>query len=126
MNDPATTYSNLQSANYSATTLTTSASSRGVPDALLNDSLFTSVGSSSNDITDTTSGVTIRYVIDRMCSQTGAASAATCVLNAQNSDKGGTSWLRKAGGAFQPVYRLSIRVSGPRNTQAFVQTTLAN
>lgn len=122
----AAPYTSLQSANYSATILPTSAGNRGIPDALLDDSKFALVGSSANDIVDADSKITIRYLIDRMCSQTGPVSAGGCALNTQASDKGGTGWLRKAGGGFQPVYRISVRVTGPRNTQAFVQTTLAN
>lgn len=126
LNAPAAPYASLVSANYSATILPTSSASRGIPDVLLDDSQFAAVGSAANDIVDASSALTIRYVIDRMCSTAGPADASTCVLSTQASDKGGTGWLRKAGGGFQPVYRVSIRVSGPRNTQAFIQTTLAN
>ena len=122
----ADTYASMTSANYSATILPTASNNRGIPDALLDDSLFATYGVSGNDIVDASANVTIRYLIDRMCSAAGPADATTCALSTQASDKGGTGWLRKAGGGFQPVYRVSIRVTGPRNTQAFVQTTLAN
>ena len=39
-------------------------------------------------------------------------------------DKGGSSFLKKAGGGLRPVYRISVRVTGPRNTQAYLQGTV--
>ncbi|MGH8460232.1 MAG: pilus assembly PilX family protein [Stenotrophobium sp.] len=115
-------------ANYSSTMLAapTSNPSQGIPNVLLvSDSTFDSNTSfTAGNLTD--NGVTLRYVIDRLCSATGAPSAATCVQGQQTSDKGGTAGIQKAGGTFIPVYRITIRVSGPRNTQAFYQATLVD
>ncbi len=128
----ASTYNSNVAANYSATILSTSSNNRGIPDALLNDSLFSTYGSTSNDLTDANSGlsvasgVTIRYIIDRMCSQTGAPTQQTCVLNTSTQDTSGNANRGITPGSYQSVYRISIRVEGPRNTQAFVQTTLGD
>jgi hypothetical protein len=71
-----------------------------------------------------TSDVTIRYVIDRMCSATGTPNSTICVQSTTlpnsmtNSDK-----TPKAPTA--TVYRLSVRVSGVRGTQVFLQSTFA-
>jgi type IV pilus assembly protein PilX len=81
--------------------------------------------------------VTIRYVIDRLCNATvvdeTTAPPGACRLGDNNMAKGGdgsekqgaeSSAGGKAGAAPQSVvYRLSIRVTGPRNTQSFFQST---
>jgi type IV pilus assembly protein PilX len=64
-------------------------------------------------------------VIDRQCAAAGSFDATTCVYVPGSSDAGGTNWLKKAGAEYVPVYRISVRVSGPRNTQVFLQTTLS-
>lgn len=114
--------------NYSATILATNA--RGIPNALIDDTTFASVGSSANDVAVTDQAVTVRYMVDRLCSTTGLDStlgSAKCTMADGTNSSGGD-----ARGLVQPpappagvVYRLSIRVTGPRNTQAFFQTTFS-
>ena len=114
------TQSSSTAANYSATMLTTN--TQGVPNALLNATTFATVGSSTNDITGATSDVKIRYVVDRMCSATGPSSSTLCVQSTA-LPAGGTV----PGNGLPPpsatVYRLSVRVDGPRSTEVFLQTT---
>ena len=109
-------------ANYKSVALTTNP--QGVPLALLNQTTFLTVGTGANDIAGpANSGVTIRYVIDRLCNATGAASSTTCVQSSA-LPTGGTADRNTAVAApTATVYRISVRVSGPRNTQAFLQTT---
>lgn len=132
----------LQSANYRAFTLESNA--QGVPNVLLDDAAFGAVANSANDVTVTDSTgasqqVTIRYVVDRICDQLGADStlgAGRCMLIDTNIPQGGSSsdWQRAeisgVGGAGavpqQIVYRISVRVTGPRNTQAFFQSTFSD
>jgi type IV pilus assembly protein PilX len=119
--------------NYSATLLANN--DQGLPQALISDSVFATVGSSSNDIVSTAQGITVRYVLDRMCASTGLADPSRCTMaengvteatngsvphSAEHTGSDGEA------GAVPPVvvYRLSIRVEGPRRTQAFFQTTL--
>lgn len=123
---------NLTARNYRATLLASNA--QGIPNALLSDSTFATVATSSNDITVTDQNVTIRYVIDRLCTNAGAATASHCQMATDPVANGGGS--RSAGGAEfttpggagavqqRVVYRLSVRVTGPRNTQAFFQSTM--
>lgn len=126
---PAATAANLKAANYVATPLPTNA--QGVPTALLNNSEFDTVGVASNDITDTAAQVTIRYVIDRLCTSVGSSATlgkAGCVYPPSSSDvRGGSS--QEIGTRLPPppstTYRLSIRVTGPRDTQVFLQTSFA-
>ena len=40
-------------------------------------------------------------------------------------DKGGSNHMKKPVGESRPVYRISVRVTGPRGTQAFLQSTLS-
>lgn len=111
--------------NYSASILATD--THGIPQLLLNNNRWASSGMAGADITDSTSGVTIRYVIDRLCTTSGPSSSAKCVVSSLGNDKGGSDFLaaRKAGGESPPVYRISIRVTGPQNTQTYVQSTFS-
>lgn len=130
--DPVTRNSNLAAANYSASLLPGNA--QGVPNALLQDAAFNAVGLAANDIAIADQGVTIRYVVDRLCTGAGAPLPENCTMADSLVPTGGGS--RMTGGAefssiggagavaAQVVYRVSIRVTGPRNTQAFFQATL--
>ena len=118
--------------NYSATMLATNA--QGLPTALLDDTTFATKGTSANDITVSGQAATVRYVVDRLCVNTGAAGESHCSMSADPNPSGGSGseGIRaedsSSGGSgavnVRVVYRLSIRVTGPRNTQAFYQTTL--
>lgn len=129
----ATREGHVTASNYSATILATNA--QGLPLALLNDSNFATVGQSSNDIAVTAQALTLRYVIDRLCTATGAASPERCAMandpnppgcsgsecnSASNASSGGESAISS-----RVVYRVSIRVTGPRGTQSYFQTTFA-
>lgn len=120
--DESVRENNSTANNYSASMLTTNG--RGVPNVLISDTAYSTAAFTASDITDTTTSVTIRTVIDRQCAAAGPFSASSCVYVPGSSDKGGTNWLKKAGSEFAPVYRISVRVSGPRNTQVFLQSTV--
>lgn len=122
---PGARLDNSQSNNYSATALPSD--THGIPIALINDAAFQSLGMTGADISDSTSGVRIRYVIDRLCTATGDFSASSCVAaNVMTTTGGSGSKQAKNMGTPQPVYRISVRVTGPRNTQAYLQTTMTN
>lgn len=112
---------NAGARNYSATVLN---STQGIPDVLLNDTAFAAAFTRA-DTTD--SGITVRYVIDRQCSAgTGAFDATRCTSMAKSADeKGGEPGAPSLGSIESPVYRISVRVTGPRGAQSFTQTTLA-
>ncbi|MBK6470675.1 MAG: hypothetical protein IPF94_08020 [Betaproteobacteria bacterium] len=113
--------------NYSAQMLATNA--QGIPNALLNATAFAAVGLPANDITVAGQGVTLRYVIDRLCNNVGSEvtlTSANCTVGPTPDARGGSaSDLNVATLQPQVLYRLSVRVDGPRNTQAFFQTTFA-
>lgn len=126
----ASRQASAQAANYSASMLPTSPSS--VPLALLSDAAFAGVGLAANDIVLKEQGVTVRYLIDRLCLNVGAASPSTCTLS--NVEMTSGSELLNADGSnpsnpsavkAQAIYRVSIRVTGPRNTQSFFQSTFS-
>jgi Tfp pilus assembly protein PilX len=113
--------------NYSAAMLATNA--QGIPLALLNDTAFAAVGLGSNDIVVNEQGVRVRWVLDRLCTGGGsqvALGAAGCTVGPTPDARGGSaSDPIVATQQPQVLYRVSIRVDGPRRTQAFFQSTLA-
>lgn len=104
---------NIAGSNYSASML--ASSSNGLPLALVNDITF-AASFSGADISDPTNGVTIRYIVDRLCNAAGTVDLqrACSFVNVGTDDKPN----------YQPVYRISVRATGPRNTRAFVQATV--
>jgi len=106
--------------NYSSTMLASDA--HGLPLMLTNDSLWTMT---IPDIVDNTTGVTIRYVIDRMCNITGPSNPNNCIVNTLTIVKGGTAGIQKPTPTNPIVYRISVRVTGPRNTQSYMQSTFS-
>jgi type IV pilus assembly protein PilX len=132
--DPAARNADMKAANYKASLLPTNA--QGIPTALLSDVEFANVGNSANDIKVDDMGVVIRYVIDRLSTNAGNCSPDTCVMANQNVFGGGSSeWINSQtnSGAVnspnpsavpqQPIYRISLKVTGPRKTQSFFQST---
>ena len=138
----------LASSNYSATILPTNV--QGIPVALQSDAAFLAKGVATNDITAASEpslqdqGVTIRYIIDRISTSAGSCSAlgpSACLMANNTTPAGGsasklqsptrtllTGAAAAAAGAAPvttgtPVYRLTVRVNGPRDTQAFFQST---
>ncbi|MEO6280572.1 hypothetical protein [Roseateles sp.] len=124
----------LKSANYKATILPTNAD--GIPTALLSDDEFKSVGSADRDIQIDDLSVKVRYVVDRLAAATGNCGPSLCAMANQTTFGGGSSeWINSQGNSGapkdsnpgatpqQPVYRITVRVSGPRKTLSFFQST---
>ncbi len=73
-------------------------------------------------------GITIYYMIDRLCNALGSTDPSNaCVVSSIGSAKGGTvlPYRGQAQPPSVPVYRISVRVDGPRNSQTFLQTTVS-
>lgn len=117
----AVTDANQIALNYSSQILATNA--QGVPTALTDDPTFLTVGVASNDITGATPDVQIRYVIDRLCSVTGIAASNFCVQSTALPTGGTANGTQGVTPPSATVYRLTVRVSGPRSTQVFLQST---
>lgn len=110
-------------ANYSASLLPSDAS--GIPLTLLNlssPSDLNGAGVAGNEITVAAEGLRIVYLIDRFCATAGAFSQANCLVKGTQT-LGGSA----PGGALlpppQPTYRITVRVTGPRNAYSFFQST---
>ncbi|MFZ2972847.1 MAG: hypothetical protein WA049_09415 [Ferribacterium limneticum] len=100
----------LAGSNYSAAYLNSNA--HGLPLALINSP------TSSADIDDTTAQIKVLYVIDRQCNSVGIVDVSKdCSFVNIGNDSDPT---------FQPVYRISVRASGPRDTQVYLQSTVTN
>ena len=109
--------------NYKASQLATNA--QGIPSAMLgNDAAFNAVGKTTNDLAGATNDVKIRYLIDRMCAAAGVPSSNNCV-QAQSAPTGGTAGASGPAVTTASVYRVTIRVTGPRDTQVFMQTSFS-
>lgn len=65
-------------------------------------------------------GNTVRYIIERMCNDYGIVSETKCTL-ASNFERGGSQPQDKPGAAGLPLYRVTIRIDGARNTQTYAQ-----
>jgi hypothetical protein len=119
-------------ANYSSVRLPTGPN--GVPTVLLSDTAYSQKGYTKIDPSAANGYVTMRWVIDRQCVSPGAFSntpsnLATCetVSNMGSDSKGSSQGLiRKPAGTTKPIFRISVRVTGPRNTEAYFQSTYAD
>lgn len=136
LNNLTTRDSNVPAANYSAVLLPSNP--QGIPLALLgSDTAFSAVGSTANDLTpDPANQITIRYIVDRMATSTGACTPATCtmlndtvyggasteLISAQNNSSAANS-TNPSAVTPQAIYRVSVRVMGPRKTLSFYQST---
>lgn len=130
---PNVTAANLPSANYSAIELQTNP--QGIPRLLL----MNSATPSGPDVTNVTftptaaditgrDGVKIRYVIDRLCNTAGTFTALgtnRCVYSPVTAATGGTAGEDRPSVSSPPLYRVSVRVSGPRDTQVFLQSSFS-
>ena len=72
-------------------------------------------------------GMTVAYVIHRMCDAAGAPHLVNCSKPPIATNSGGS---QSAGGispinSSQVYYRITSRINGPRNTVAYIQTILA-
>ncbi len=126
--DDASRTTSLLTKNYSAKRLATDA--RGIPLVLLSQSNFEAAGlTDTEDLHDTQNAVVVRTVIDRLCANAGPYNKATCTNFSSAIGQTPASVDTQSRGNLSspelPVYRISVRATGPRNTQVFLQTTLS-
>ena len=111
--------------NFSAVMLATDTD--GVPLVLkanISSATFTGGSKGSVDVTSIANtfdlGMTPVYLIERMCVSSVVALPENCVVNGR-AQAGGTQPNDKPGQLFPPMYRITARVTGPRNTVSYVQ-----
>lgn len=118
-----------QANNYSAVSLDTN--DQGIPLALISDTQFAAIGSDGNDIKDEVNNTVIRYVIERLCDQAGESSIlgrGRCIHQPDSNPILGGSSTQASSGIlpnFSPIYRVSVRIQGPRGSEAYLQNTFA-
>lgn len=72
-------------------------------------------------------GNSVSYVIHRMCGSAGAYNLPPpqqCVAILGSGGTIGTEIQQGLQGSLQPYYRVTVRVTGPRNTVSYVQSTM--
>lgn len=109
--------------NYSASILP--ANNQGIPIALVKKDEYAKFASDTLTVDD--AGISIRYIVERLCEdadQTANDQGKEKCLSMHREVKGGSH--HQALGAtppLQPIYRVSAQVTGPRNTEVFIQST---
>lgn len=68
-------------------------------------------------------GNEVRFLIERMCETYGPSSKVTCVLSSDLGDFG-DGWEGKPGSVASPLYRVTVRTDGVRNSQTYAQWTV--
>lgn len=130
----ANTHSNSTANCYLATAMQGSQlDDRGIPKLLLDPAKvkspfttsFTATYDSNCKITNA-NGDIVRYIIDRQCdaSTSGAAANNTHCVVVSSSTGGGNAGYKETGSESIPLYRVSVRVDGPRNTVSYVQAVI--
>jgi type IV pilus assembly protein PilX len=80
-----------------------------------------------------TAGNRVQYVIHRLCDKEGAPNVVQCVRSKLSATagtaQGGSNQVQPVGGGnvnigTSVLYRVTVRVTGPRNTVSFVQAVL--
>ncbi|MDD3354387.1 hypothetical protein [Zoogloea sp.] len=98
------------------------ADANGVPLVLKDATQFGStfgIGPSTGDSTSKEE-VKVRFLIERMCTDYGTSDERKCVLSNETA-VGGDTRGGNLGSVALPLYRVTIRTDGPRNTQTYVQ-----
>jgi type IV pilus assembly protein PilX len=116
----------IPSINYSASKLASDAT-RGIPAIMLNDTAFAASGMTGAETTDSATGVKLLTVIDRQCYASGTYSNSSCVSRDVLSSSltvSKSTQSTQAAAPEAPIYRITVRATGPRNTQFFMQATV--
>ncbi|PPC87612.1 MAG: hypothetical protein CTY37_03215 [Methylotenera sp.] len=76
-------------------------------------------------------GNTIQYIVERMCHQVGTPTKLACLQAGSDLDNGSKNVLNEptAGApttaADLPLYRVTVRITGPKNTISYVQAFIS-
>lgn len=72
-------------------------------------------------------GNTIRYIVERMCNQNGNTNVDRCLMASSPTDTSSKNVIDLGTPILEPVseplplYRVTVRISGPKNTVSYVQ-----
>ena len=132
-----TTEADVAAQAYFATIQATD--SRGVPTALLSTGTFDAAHAGNCFWANPTWGITlkactatpdasdlgqVRYLVDRQCTVAGPYNDSVCNYIGQTGATGGSDDTTHTGVENAPVYRVTVRVDGPKNTVSFSQVIL--
>ncbi len=76
-------------------------------------------------------GNTVQYIVERMCNATGAPARASCILATSDPQNGSYAIKnepqadRPDGFSDSPIYRVTVRVDGPKNTVTYIQSFIS-
>lgn len=95
---------------------------KGIPNPLLNSSCSTATTPYCVVISDTQTQESIRYIVERLCiSGTTVANQTGCESWNFNAAGGSIKQNEKAQTKMTPLFRVTARIDGPRNTVSYVQ-----
>ncbi|MBU3695664.1 hypothetical protein [Dechloromonas sp.] len=71
----------------------------------------------------------VEYVIHRLCASTGSVTTTPtsenqCIVARETSSKEGTSYGNNSTPELFPYYRITVRVTGPRNVRSYIQALM--
>ena len=71
-------------------------------------------------------GNTVQYIVERMCNQAGETLAGRCMITSSVADPSGSTCPPTCGklpdeSVDYPLYRITVRIAGPKNTISYVQ-----
>lgn len=116
---PCTAASTWLQLNYSPRLLETD--SNGVPLILKNKTEFDAKFGTIKPVSE--DGQEVRFLIERMCTDYGPSDESKCSVS-DRYELGGSYRQDKPGSISLPLYRVTIRSDGVRNTQTYVQATV--
>jgi type IV pilus assembly protein PilX len=123
--DPALILTTMNNRNYSAQMLP--ADARGIPTALLTQGTFDSTFTAARPTATTGANPSqIRYVIDRLCLNVGPVDPDTCRLTSLSPADASVDTRNEYGLSSAPLYRITARVDGPKNTTTYSQVIISN
>jgi type IV pilus assembly protein PilX len=115
-------FTHIADQNYSANILPSNAA--GVPLVLVNkDDFDASASFAIKKVTDPRTRSDIRFVIERLCLNTGEFEIESCRFD--ESSGRGKDARGDLGGDYIPLYRITTRVDGPNNTVSYTQAIIA-
>jgi Tfp pilus assembly protein PilX len=105
--------------NYRASMQATDPNGNGIPTILTDTSNFDAVYPPGNRVS-TATNETVRYVIERLCTESGQTKELTCIAT-NLAPAGGSQPPSNTPGSVTPLFRVTVRADGPRNTVNYTQ-----
>lgn len=115
------TENNIAAQSYFASIQASDA--RGIPNQLLTapDLATCETGPPAGSLWVATTKECVRFLIERQCTQAGPWDEPHCTVIERAGARGGTAGMSQTGASRIALYRVTVRVDGPRNTSSFSQ-----